>query len=62
MKCSTVGEFDQTCGLGEDLGNRLAQVAFKINLVSLKDIDVRNFADPLETPVLAEDTVLQTHA
>ena len=53
---------NQSGRLGKDQGNRLAQVAFKINLVSLKDIDVRNFADPLETPVLAEDTVLQTHA
>ena len=59
---TNTGELDQTGGLGEDLSNRLAQVAFKISMVSLKNIDVSDFEDQLETPVLAEDTVLQTHA
>ena len=59
---TNAGELDQTRGLGEDLGNRLAQVTFKISMMSQKNIDVSDFADQLETPVLAEDPVLQTHA
>ena len=56
------GEGDQAVGLGQNFCDRTLQIPFKVGIVFGQDVDVDDFTDYLETPVLVEHVLLHGHA